>query len=460
MSIQSLLGIAQGAMLAQAEGVDISGQNVANSTTPGYVRRSVILQTRSDRGAPQGGVSAAGVARSWDGFAHQRVVTEGGRQGAASARSNALAHIESLVAPGAGDTLADRTSALFSAFNTLATHPSDSTARATLLGRAADLAQAVSKTAAGLSQARGDLAKEAAGVAGEVNERLGKIAALNEKIATAQALGDSAPDLRDQRSELLREVGERMDVRAIEDATGKLTVLSSGSVLVEGKNASVVDVGLSPDGNLAVTFKRPNGITVDVTKSITSGTLGGLREARDADIPALQKKLDKTAFDLATAVNAAHASGYGLDGQTGRNLFVPPAQVDGAAYSMALDPAMQGHPERLAASKSAADVPGGNDVAVQIAQLASQPLGGTSENPAEAFTGLASLAGLKKSAADAELSLRQSTVAQADNLLESAGGVSIDEEMMNLTRYQRAFEASMRVVKTADELLSSIIKDL
>lgn len=460
MSIQSLLGIAQGAMLAQAEAVDIAGQNVANSTTPGYVRRNVLLQTRSDRGAPQGGVYAAGVARSWDAFAHQRVVTEGGRQGAASARSGALATLESLVAPGQGQSLADRASAFFSAYSALSSNPRDSTARATVLGRAQELAQTVSQTAAGLADQRASLLKEATGTAGEINERLGKIAALNEKIATAQALGDTAPDLRDQRAQLLREVGERVDVRAIEDATGKLTVLSSGSVLVEGKGATRVDVGLSQDGNLAITFQRPNGVSLDVTKAVTSGKLGGLRETRDADIPALQKKLDQTAYDLANAVNAAHAGGYGLDGQTGRNLFAAPAQVEGAAYSFAIDPELQGHPERLATAKSAADVPGGNDVALQIAQLASKPLGAGVENPAEALTGLASMVGVKKNAADAELTLRESTLTQADNLLQSSGGISIDEEMMNLTRYQRAFEASMRVVKTADELLTSIIKDL
>ena len=460
MGLTSILGVSQAAMLAQAQGVDISGQNVANASTPGYVKRNVILATRSDPGAPQGGVYAGGVARSWDKFAHQQVVTENGRHGAANARSDALASIESLIAPGAGMAISDRVNAFFTSWGALANNPSDGTARASVLAKAQDLAQSISSTAAGLSQARSDLLQEAAGVAGEVNERLTKISALNEKIANAQGLGDNAPDLRDQRAQLVREVGERMDVRSIEDAQGKITLVSSGSVIVDGKSASKVEVGLSADGNMSIQLKRPSGQTVDVTKAVTSGKLGGLREARDSDIPALQSKLDQTAYDLATTVNTVHSQGYGLDGQTGRALFKAPLQVSGAAYGLAIDPQVAGKPSALAASSTAAGIPGGGDAALALSQLAQKPLVGSGQPPAESFVSIQADVGLRKSAADAEASFRETTLGQADNLLQSATGVSVDEEMMNLTRYQRAFEASMRVVKTVDELLSSVIKDL
>ena len=460
MGLTSILGVSQTAMLAQAQGIDVAGQNISNASTAGYVKRTLVLQTRSDPGAPQGGVFAGGVTRSWDSFAHQQVVTENGRHGAANARSDALASVESLIAPGTGLAISDRTNAFFTAWSALGTNPSDPTSRANVLAKAQDLAQAISSTAAGLSQARSDLLQEANGVAGEINERLTKIASLNEKIASAQALGDTAPDLRDQRSQLVKEVGERMDVRSIEDATGKITLLSSGSVLVDGKAASKVDVGLSPDGKMAIQLKRPSGQTVDVTNAVTSGTLGGLREARDSDIPALQKKLDQTAYDLANAVNTVHSSSFGLDGQTGRALFKPPAQVAGAAYAFALDPQVAGKPNALAASSTAAGVPGGSDAAIAMAQLASKPLAGTGQPPAESFVNIQADVGTRKNAADAEVSFRETTLGQADNLLQSSAGVSVDEEMMNLTRYQRAFEASMRVVKTVDELLSNVIKDL
>ena len=54
--------------------------------------------------------------------------------------------------------------------------------------------------------------------------------------------------------------------------------------------------------------------------------------------------------------------------------------------------------------------------------------------------------------------LFRSTVTQADNLHASAAGVSLDEEMVNLSRFQRAFDASTRVLRVADELLDTLIK--
>lgn len=446
-------------MLAQAAGLDVTGQNIANATTPGYVRRSVILEARSTRGGQQGGVWTAGISRAVSAFAHQRVVTESGLHGAASARSGALATVENILAPAAGQTMGDRANALFGAFSALASNPNDATVRNTVLARAGELAQSISGAAAGLAGTRAELFSTAKSVAGELNERLGKIAKLNDQIAIAQGEGDIAPDLRDQRGQLLREVGERIDVKAIEDGSGKLTLLSSGSVLVDGAGASSVDVGITPSGDLGIALHRPGGSVIDVTSAVTSGTLGGLREARDSDIPALASKLDQTAFDLATAINAVHLAGAGLDGGTGRPFFKQPAVVAGAAYAFAVDSQVAGQPNNLAAAANVAELPGGTSNAIALAQLATASLGAAG-SPAQAFGAILGDAGIRKSSADGELSLREATLGQADAVHESVSGVSIQEEMVNLSRYQRAYEASMRVLKTVDDLLNGLMKEL
>ena len=103
------------------------------------------------------------------------------------------------------------------------------------------------------------------------------------------------------------------------------------------------------------------------------------------------------------------------------------------------------------------ELPGGNDVALEIAGLAGKPLG-LASNPAAAGGDITGTLGTKKSSADAELALRRDTVAQAETLRESASGVSIDEEMVNLSKFQRAFQASVRVLQTADELLAGLLR--
>ena len=123
---------------------------------------------------------------------------------------------------------------------------------------------------------------------------------------------------------------------------------------------------------------------------------------------------------------------------------------------MSVDPSVAGQPGNIGAAASAQDVPGGNDVAVELAQLATQPLNGGG-SPSSQFASLASQLGSAKSAADTDAATRADMVTQAENLNSSASGVSLNEEMVNLTRFQQAFQASTQVLQTTDTLLSDFM---
>ena len=218
---------------------------------------------------------------------------------------------------------------------------------------------------------------------------------------------------------------------------------------------TLLDVSVNPSGALVVKADR-GGNSIDITSGIHTGTLAGILQSRDVDIAGLQTSLDAYAKDIGDSFNAIHVTGFALDGSTGRNLFAPSATVAGAAHSMALDPSMVGHPELLAAAGSATDVPGGNDIAVKLAELARKPInGGTTAS--ERYASIASSVGVLRTSADSEEAMRQDTVATATALRESASGVSTDEEMIHLQQYQRAFEASTRVLRTIDTLFDSVM---
>lgn len=458
-SLFSLMGVARDGMQAQSAGLSVTGQNISNVNTPGYARRSVALSTRPVQGASLGGVEAVGVTRSFDRLARARVVDEHGRQGAADARSAALSSVEAALVPG-GATIADRVGAFFQSLDALSGSPADTSTRLGVLNAASDLAQQISGAASDLESQRGELFQHARGVAGEVNDRLGRIASLNTQIAEATARGDAGADLRDLRDQLVQEVGDRIGARAVEDANGQITLFAAGTALVDGGRASSLGVDLDVAGNLRVQAHGINGSTVDVTSTTTQGALGGLREARDVDLPSAISALDRFAFDLATSVNAAHAAGAGLDGVTGRPLLSTTTTPTGAARALTLNPALEGHPERVAAAGRAADLPGGNSAALALAAVASRPLGSGTAPPSDRFAAIAADVGTRHASAEAESELRADTVLQAETLRESASGVSLDEETMNLNRFQRAFEASTRVLRVADELLDNLMKSL
>jgi flagellar hook-associated protein 1 FlgK len=455
-SITSLLGTMQTALSAQQAGIDVTGQNIANVNTPGYVKRSAILETQPNLPGDTGGVDVAEIQRAFDAFTFSQVLVQHGQQGAADERSSALGEAQAVVAPQGGATISDAMSAFFASVQTMTASPSDPSARSAVLAQAAQLAQSFSTTAGGLAQVQSSMLSQAQGVAGEVNQDLSQIARLNAQIAQAQGSGDNAPDLRDTRDTLVTDVADKIGAKVVADPSGSVTLFAAGGVLVSGNTASSLSVSLDGAGAMAVTARQTGGRPIDLTAGVTDGTLGGLREARDVDIAQTATQLDGLAYSFASAVNAVQSSGYGLDGATGRPLFAPPAQIAGAAASMAVDPSVAGQPGNIGAAASAQDVPGGNDVAIQLSQLASQALG-SGGTPAQQFGTIAAQLGSAKSAADSDSATRADMVTQAENLNSSASGVSLDEEMVNLTKFQQAFQAATRVLQVADELLGDFM---
>ena len=154
-----------------------------------------------------------------------------------------------------------------------------------------------------------------------------------------------------------------------------------------------------------------------------------------------------------------HVAGVGTDGASGRPLFAVSATKAGAASTLAIDPGVAGHPERVAAAGSVAELPGGNSGALALAALAeSDSFGGTTIT--NRFASLASDVGARKLNAESEKSLRDDTLSLATTMSQSASGVSLDEEMIDMSKYQRAFEAASKVLQTANELLANFLRDI
>jgi flagellar hook-associated protein 1 len=456
-SLFGLLDTMSGALDAQQTGLNVTGQNVANVNTPGYVQRTADLESLAVMPGTNGGVTVSGIQRSFDTFTYGQVLQQQGLSSAADSRSEALSAAQSILAPQGGGDIGSALTAFFSSVTALSASPSDPSARSAVLAQATQLSQTIATTSSGLAQQQQAMLTQARGDATDVNTDLQQIAQLNSQIQQAQALGDQAPDLRDKRDTLANDVATQMGASVVEDPSGSITLFAGGVAMVTGDSAAQLSVSQAPSGAMTFLVRQGNGPPVDITAGVTQGALGGLREARDTDVATSMSQLDQFAYDFSIAVNTIQESGYGLDGVSGRPLFTPPTQVAGAAAQMSVDSSVAGNPNAIAASSSAADLPGGNDVANELAALADEPVGGA-DSPADAFASIQSQLGSAASSASTDAATRADTLTQAQNLNSSASGVNLDDQTVIMSQFQQAFQASAQVIQVTESLMNDVMQ--
>jgi flagellar hook-associated protein 1 len=455
-SLTQLMYTARDALSAQSYGLNVTGQNITNVNTPGYVRREALLETRALGTATTGTVTVAGLRRATDLYIDRRELTARGSAAAASEHDNQLASVEAMFNDLGGTGMGSALDGLFSSFSALAANPNDPTARATVLGAADNFATRASSMADALAQTKDDLLKRAQATIEQINSRASSISELNRRIQAAEAQGEDAADLKDQRNNLLLDLSTMIDIRTIPDVKGSIIVQASGTTLVDGFDYRPMEVDLGTDGSLRILSKREGGADMDVTQFLTGGTLAGIKEARDVDVFEVANKLDQLVFDVASAVNAQHAAGYGQDGVAGRNLFDISATASGAARSIELGAAVAGNPAAVAASSDLTSLPGGSGNAAALASVWDAPLSG-GRTAAQAYGDIIGGIGQRKSAIAQAVETQAAIKDQIQAMREAISGVSLDEEMVALTKYQRAYQAAGRVLTTVDELLQDLL---
>jgi flagellar hook-associated protein 1 FlgK len=150
-------------------------------------------------------------------------------------------------------------------------------------------------------------------------------------------------------------------------------------------------------------------------------------------------------------VNAAHHTGKTLAGDDGGDFF----KAGTTAANLALDDSIIGHPELIAASASGAI--GDGNTALAVAAVKDEPItnGLTMNQLYRALVGdIGGAAAIAERQANAHrLSLDQFTTQQ-----QSVSGVSMDEEMTNMIKFQQAYNAAARMITVMDEMLGVLIQ--
>jgi flagellar hook-associated protein 1 FlgK len=453
--LYSQLYLGSSALGAQRTGVSAAGHNIANVNTPGHTRVDVDLRANA---AFIGGVRSLGYTSSADLVLHQRERLADAEMGRANDLAVSSAALEGALALESG-SIVDAIAALFGGITELSSNPTDTALRAAAVADVESVGDAFNRAAAAIQESQRTADERLASMARQANVLTEEIAATNRSLRVT-----NDPTLVDRRNQAARDLATLVGGNAHIDAKGSMRfALEDGSVLVDGDFSAVLEA--TPDG---VNYGGHMRIDVvsgarrrDVTNSLAGARMGAQLHFRDQTSAQMLTDIDQLAFDVATQMNATHQNFAGTNGVSGSNLFTVPTGVAGAATAMSIDAAVLADPAMLATADPVLG-PGDNSGLLALAAMrtaASTGSGGTMTFMDEGLRMMTDLGfTVQRAGRDQEIaSLRSDSLA---SLRDTVSGVSVEEELTRLQTFQRASEASARVLQTVDGLLGTLIEAL
>lgn len=457
--------------------LQVTQNNVANASTPGYVkqRQNLIAMPFDPVSGAMGGVRAGTIESARNLYAEQAVRRQTVLLGQAQQNVNSFSSLQSLFDISGKSGLPSTLNHLFQSFSAWAQSPGDATARQTVLERAGDVARSFQQAATGLS----DLAQ---GTERQIGQTVQQVNALTRQIAdyNAQILKTGGADagLDTGLTSTLEQLSELVDVTALKQADGSVTVLLDGQVpLVDGDLQHGVSFRfVSPDTPPPVyPDARPQAAIfaedgADITPRATGGQLGALLDVRNRVLPSYlgdawhAGDLNDMAKQFADRVNGLLTSGVASAGPP-PVAGVPLFQYDtghGTSTAATLEVDLGVTPDQLAAA-DAGPPPVSNGIPLALARLASPEsdadrINGASFN--QFYAAMAARAGVQLNRASSDVSVQQSMVAQTKELRQQMSGVSLDEEATILIQFQRAYEATSRLITVLNQLAQDTINML
>src|SRR5438270_1659846 len=456
-TITSIMDIAQQALLANQEALNVTSSNVANQNTPGYTRQVVNFQA-VDAVTLSGGTSGSGVtataASQRDRVLEQRVQQQTQPESQSADLESALQQVQNIFGLSSTTNSASATvlgtsiDSFFSSLSSLTSTPSDTATLQNVLSAANTLAGAFNSASNQLAQVSTSLNQQVVGDVGQVNSLTKTIASLNAQIASISPNAD-AGSLEDQRQQAIAQLSQLVGLDQISTENNGITLTTSnGAVLVSGGQSfalSTTQVG-------GVTHILAGAGGQDVTLNLTGGDLGGVLQARDQKLPAYQSALDSLAFAVGTQVNQQNGLGVDGNGNPGAALFSLPLTPTGAA---ALIRVATANPNAVAAA-STGEGSAGNTNASALADLSSANIMGGQTASAFLASFLGQI-GSDTAAATTDNSAQKTTLTQLTAQRDSFSAVALDEEAANLTQYQRAYQAAAQVFNIGNSIMASAL---
>ncbi|MDG0811861.1 flagellar hook-associated protein FlgK [Cohnella rhizosphaerae] len=501
---------AKRSLFTQQAALQTTGQNVANANTTGYSRQTVNMVASRPIEAPGlthstspgqlgTGVEFSSITRIRESYLDNQFRNENQNNGSWSIRQDTLQKLETIMNEPTDSGLRSVLDNFFNSWQDLSENPENLTARKLVRENALALTDAINQMNRQFDDLKSDLTTNIGTKVSQMNTSLQTIADLNTQIKRIEAFGDNANDLRDQRDVLVDELSKMANVTVNETADG-YQVSMGGQVLVDNGNPTTLEAAdvigafgsdltggelygmiLSRDqyvssfqsqldtlvnglANGEMTVTLPAGSVLPEGTVLNGVTYSGTNRTLASDLTATVKglnglhQLGYTNQDPLKAAGAFFVSSDGSPLTAGNIMVSKDIQNDANNIAASMRTATSGGTESV--------VKGNKNLALLMAQFNDTKINFTSVNP-DALTGTGTVndmyssiigqLGIQSQEAQRQTTNTQAVVDQVDARRQAVSGVSLDEEMANLIKFQHAYSAAARFMTTIDETLDKII---
>lgn len=456
MSLFSTINTAASGLRAASTGINVTSHNVSNASVEGYTRRSLTLATADavDRyGVGLGtGVRTTSVSRLSNFMINQRLIGAVGREAESESRLLSLGILEANFDEYGSEGPATLMDSFFDSLSEMTRDPSNVAYRKQALTTGTRFTDSLNRMATDLQSFRDDAINEMEDTVDIIQGKLDLIADFNSRTnAASTSLGKG--DFADQRDQLIAEVSQTIGGSVRFTADGLAQYFVGGHAVVTGAEARDLTVTKDASGSPKLNLSTGSG-TVDLTNLI-GGRFGGQLSA-DSEAAGYLDDLNTLAATLATAFNTQHAAGFDSTGTAGGTFFTTTASMEAATIE--IDAALLADPGLLAAAGAATAAAGDSDNLFLMMGIESSKLFSAGTLDATEFLGgIYSDVGRATATAKLDHDSAQYVLEDLSALRDSVSGVDLDEEATNLLGWQAAYEASSRVVSTANAVLGELM---
>jgi flagellar hook-associated protein 1 len=335
-----ILSTAVSGLEAFQQALAVTGNNIANASTPGYTRQQINLSPSFAQNLGAGyvgsGVNVDGVSRILDQFANAQLQAANQSVSQQNAYVGVAKQVDSVLG-NSSNGIASALTAFFNSVQTLSTNPSSATLRQSVLAQAQQLAQSITQAGASLASTRTSIAGQVTSTVNQINSLASNIAALNSQIAQTAGQGpNQAPNtLLDQRDQLVSQLSQLVGVRTNTEANGAVDIyVGSGQALVVGTQATALAAKPNTyDASQLDIYFGSGSAAQNITGQLSGGSLAGYLQAGTQVVTPALSGLGLIATAIATGVNSQQAQGLTVGNTVGGNIFSVPAPSVTAAAS-------------------------------------------------------------------------------------------------------------------------------